>query len=191
MTVPVYIHVQDKQPHPRIAIRNWIKELLKANTDLGGRWYASRPNPAFLEELPCGLVYFSDEPADHEKTAPRTYRKDLAIVTEVMHRVDSERENEMDDWLDSRAFEIEGAMLADRFLGMKGLIQDTILTRTQPVTIEDDGDNDIGSIRLFWTITYRADFGDTLKLDEFLKFYNEINGTLGENSVDHVTIREA
>jgi len=189
MTVPQYVSIQDSQPHPRIIIRNWIKELLKMNTDLGERWFNSRPNPIFLQELPCGLIYFTDEPADHENTAPRNYRRDLSLVTEVINRMESERENVLDDWLDSRAYEIENAMLADRFLGMKGFIQDTVLVRSEPTTIESEGDANIGSVRIFWNVIYRVDAGYTGKLDEFLKFENKIEGTSGEDAEDNVTIR--
>lgn len=192
ITVPQYVVPQDSQPHVRIGIRKWVKELMKVNTDLGGRWYASRPNPVFLEELPCGLVYFTDEPASHENTAPRTYKRTLALTTEVLHRMKCERDNALDDFLDSRAYEIENAMMADRFLGQQGIIEDTELLRTQPTTIEDEGDDDIASLRIFWNITYRVDAFNKAKLDEFLRFINtiEVGGNNTVDAVDNVTIRE-
>lgn len=189
MNIPQYVTPQNKQPHCRIAIRNWVKALMKVNTDVGNRWYASRPNPIFLDELPCGLVYFTDEPADHQKTAPRNYKRDLSLVVEVVNRLESERENELDDWLDSRAYEVENAMLSDRFLGQKGLIEDTVLTRTQPTTIEDEGDADIGTLRLFFTISYRTGFHYKGKIEEFLKYTADIEGTEGENISSNTTIR--
>jgi len=189
---PIYVTPQDLQPHPRIVIRNFIKELLKVNTDIGGRWYTSRPHPIFLDELPCGLVYFTDETEDHEQTAPRSYKRSLNLTTEVLHRMKSERENAIDDFLDSRAFEVEQTLFADKFLGMPGIVEDVIFIRTQPATIEDEGDTDIASIRLFWNIIYRSDAFNQNKLDEFLRFINtiNINGEGTQNIVDNVTIRE-
>jgi len=189
-SVPVYIAVQDTQPHPRIAIRRWVKQLLKVNTDMGGRWYMTRPDPVWLEELPVGLIYLTDETADHQNTNPRNYLRSCSIVTEIIHRMDSERENALDDWLDSRAYEVECAMLADRFLGQKGIIEDVILLRTQPVRIEIEGaDSDISSLRIFWEIKYRTGFSTNEKLDEFFSFLNKIEGTQGEDGSDDVTIR--
>lgn len=188
-TIPKYVEPQHSQPHCRIGIRKWVVELMKVNTDLGGRWWASRPNPLFLDELPCGLVYFSDEGADHQQTAPRNYLRSLDLVCEAVHRMESKRENALDDWLDSRAYEIENAMLSDRFLGQKGLIEDTILVRTQPTTIEDEGDADIGTLRVFFRITYRTGFHYKGRIDEFLKFLADIKGTEGENISSNTTIR--
>lgn len=190
MTIPIFVVPQNIQPHPRIIIRKYVNELLKVNTDLGGKWFCSRPNPLFLDQVPCGLVYYSDEQADHEKTVPRNYRKDLSLVTEVMLRMKSERDSAAEDWLDSRAYEIEYAICADRFLGLRGLVQDAVLTRTQPVTIETDGDTDIDAVRLFWTVIYRQDLTNISVLEEFLKFTNKINGTNSEQSEDRVTIRQ-
>lgn len=189
--VPQYVSVQNLQPHERIAIRNWVKLLMKANTDLGERWFASRPNPMYFNEVPCGLIYFSDESADHGNTAPRNYKRELSLTIEVMHQMDSERDNALDDWLDSRAYEVERAMLADRFLGLQGIVEDCALVRTQPVTIESEGTaQDVGSIRLFFDITYHTGFANNQKLDEFLKFINKIETTDGAESQDNVTIRE-
>lgn len=189
-TVPQYVTPQNKQPHPRIAIRNWIKLLLKQNTDMVDRWFCSRPDPAFLEEVPVGLIYFTDEPADHEGTAPRNYKRDLNLTTQVLHRMDSIRENEMDDWMDSRAYEIEIAMLSDRFLGQKGLIQDTVLLRTKPSEVKVEGvDSLVSSIELFWQITYRTGFSSNQALNELFSFLNTIQGTQGEDAIDDVQIR--
>ena len=192
MTIPQYVSVQNLQPHVRIALRAWIKELLKVNTDLGGRWFASRPNPMYFNETPCGLIYFSDESADHQGSAPRNYQRIISLTIEVLHQIDSERDNALDDWLDSRAWEVELAMLSDRFLGLPWLVEDTVFTRTQPVTIESENSSqDIGSVRLFFDITYRSDYQNNKKLDEFLTFLNTIETVDGAEAEDDVTIREA
>lgn len=187
------VHPQHKQPHPRIIIRNRVKELLKANTDLGGHWYCSRPKPLFYTETPCGLIYFTTEPAEHQNTTPRNYLRKCGLTTEVAIVGASERENEVDDLLDSRAFEIEHAIGSDRFLGLKGLVQDVLLLRTEPIDISADGDVDISAIRVYWEIHYRTTLYYQGKLDEFLKYTAEWEThepRPGPEAVDEVTIRE-
>lgn len=190
MADPV-VTVQNIQPAARIAIRNRIKELLVPNTDLGGRWFCSRPKPVFVNEVPCGLIYFSEEAADHQNTAPRSYLRTLTLATEVLHRLDSERDNALDDFLDSRSFEIESTLLQDRFIGLKGLVEDTVLVRTEATNVDAGGDQDIASLKIYWNIQYRTDAFYQGSLDEFLRFITDYNTTDGASARDEVTIREA
>jgi len=189
ITVPKYVEKQDSQPHPRKIIRAWIKALMEVNVDIT-KWFCSRPNPVFLEEMPCGMIYFVDEPADHQGVVPRNYLKQLSIVIEVMRELDSERPNALDDWLDSRAYEIEFAMLSDRFLGeLKGCVEDVVLVRTQPVAIEWEGHNDAGSVRLFFNINYRSGYFTNGELEEWLRFNLKMETPEGAETEDDVTIR--
>lgn len=190
MADPVVV-IQNLQPAARIAIRNRVKEILKPNTDLGGRWFCSRPKPLFVSELPCGLIYFTEEAADHQNIVPRTYKRDLTLLTEVVHRMDSDRENALDDFLDSRAYEIESTLLQDRFLGLPGLVEDTVLVRSEALNIDVGGDADIASVRIFWTITYRTEAFYNGRLDEFLRFITDYNPVSGADAQDNVRIREA
>lgn len=192
----IFVHPQSAQPHPRIIIRNRVKHILKLNTDLSrndgegnkiGQWFCSRPKPIFYTETPCGLIYFTNEPADHRKTAPRNYLRKLALSTEVTMVASSERENAIDDWLDSRAFEIEHTLGGDRFLGLKGLVSDVELTRTEPVDVVVDGNIDISAIRLHWDISYQTDLYFEGKLDEFLRYTVLWKDP---DAADAVTIRE-
>ena len=184
------IKIQNSQPHVRIVIRNAVKELLKDNTDLGGRWFCSRPKAIFLSELPCGLIYFSEELADHQNIVPRNYKRTLTLLTEVVHRLESERDNAVDDFLDSRAFEIEAAMLHDRFLGLSGIVEDCVMARTEVMNIEVGGDEDIASLRIFWNVVYRTDAFYQGELTEFLRFITDYETPSGVVARDEVTIRE-
>lgn len=186
-----HVDLNNIQPAARIVIRNRIKTILIPNTDLGGKWFCSRPKPCFIEELPCGLIYFQDEDADTENIVPRSYKRTLHLQTEVLHRLESERANALDDFLDSRAFEIESAILQDRYIGLAKLVEDTVFTRTECTNIEISGDQDIASIKLFWTITYRTDAFYIGALDEFLRYITDYHPTNGANARDQVTIREA
>lgn len=185
------VPIQNLQPHARIVIRNAVKELLKDNTDLGGRWFCSRPKAVFVNELPCGLIYFTEEDADHQNIVPRNYKRTLNLLTEVVHRLESERDNALDDFLDSRAFEIEAAMFHDRYLGLEGLVEDTVLSRTEVMNIEISGDEDIASLRIFWQITYRTDAFYGGDLNEFLKFTSDYNTTDAATARDEITIRNS
>jgi len=188
------IALQKQQPHPRKIIRNQVKKLMRENTLMSQKWFCSRPHPLFLQEIPCGLIYFIDENNDVKDTRPKTYYRTLNLVTEVQIRQETEIENDMDDWLDSRSFEIEAAMMNDRFLGLgdRNFVQDVSLSRTQCVQIQYEGDADVASLRMFWEITYQTQSWNPLSLDEFLRFNAEYIGQVGNGAraEDHVTIRE-
>lgn len=183
---------QKSQPALRKLIRLKVKELLLNKTDLADHWSISRPKNIWELEMPCGLIYFTNEDSDHEKTSPRTYKRILTLNTEVLIQ-DEQETVEIDDYLDSRSFEIESILMYDRFMGFgnKGPVEDISLIRTVPTVIKADGQQDVAAIRLFWEIVYRTDSWNDDTLVEFLKFYNDISTTIGAKSSDHVTIREA
>jgi hypothetical protein len=183
------IALQKSQPHPRRIIRARVHNLLKTGTDLAGRWFCSRPDPTFVNELPCGLVYFTDEPADHKNTAPRVYDRTLLLVTEVLQMGEPEEELTLDDWFDSRAFEIEHVFLQDRQLGLTDIVSDSKLVRTQPTQLDFGGETVVASIRLYWEIDWSVDYESGINLAEFLRFTATHNAS-GAIAVDDVTIRE-
>lgn len=182
--------LQKSQPHPRIIIRNKMLSLLKAGTDLAERWWISRPNPVYLSELPCGLIYFTEEESDHNKTIPRTYVRTCHVTTELLQVEETEREGSVDDFLDSRAFEVERAMSQFKFLQLDDLVQDVMLRRTSPVTVEDEGETAAASLRLYWDIQYVHDAFTPESLDEFLRFTSKLETVEpGAKAEDNVTIR--
>lgn len=186
MTIPL----NHEQPHLRKLIRNRVRELLKSGVMINERVYCSRPLPIFLDELPICLVYFTNEDAEHKNTAPRSYTRKLTLVVEVLHNIgETERETGMDDFLDSRAFEIEFALCEDRFLGLPGIVQDTVMLRTEPINLGFEGNMTCASIRTFWEITYVSDFNYQGILDEFLRFNTKYNSLNGAQAEDMVTIR--
>jgi hypothetical protein len=185
MTIPLH----HQQPHFRKLVRNRVKELLKEGVKINDRIYCSRPLPIFLHELPVCLVYFTTEEADHGDTAPRSYTRKLTLITEVLHNIEPERETGMDDYLDSRAFEIEHALLSDRFLGLNEIVQDVEMLRTDVINLSFEGDRLCASLRIFWEITYVTNFNYQGTLDEFLKFNAKYNLTNGAEAEDMVTIR--
>jgi len=166
---------QTIQPHGRISIRNRIKELLRSATSLNEKWFCSRPSELWLQECPCGLIYFTEEPANSEDSAPRYYKRTLTLLTEILQYEDTDRENSVDDYLDSRAYEVEAVLTADRYLGLKDLVQDCRLVRTQAVGIPDaSGEKQVAVVRMTWEIDYTMQDYGTISLDEFLRFQHKI-----------------
>jgi hypothetical protein len=184
------LKIQNMQPHVRIVIRNRVKELLKENTDLGGKWFCSRPKSIFQQEVPCGLIYFQDEISDFGNITPRNYKRTITLLTEVVHQLETDRENAVDDFLDSRAFEIEASMMYDRFLGLPGIVEDCLLMRTEPTNISMEGSIDIATLRIHWNVIYRTDAFYEGEIDEFLKYTADYNLVDGAEAMDNVTIRE-
>ena len=190
---------QKSQPHLRRAIRNRVQQLLKANVDIGERIFKSRPNPAFISEVPCIAIYFTDEPAEHMESAPRRYERKLMMNVDILHMsrdgVEDDQEFTMDDYLDSRAFEVEFALTNDRYLGFAGetdgWFQGCALVNTVPTNIVFSQEQFCGALRLVFEMQYETETYTNAGLNEFLRFYNDINtAVLGAESSDHVTIRE-
>ena len=176
---------QHSQPHPRIDIRYKVRDRMLQYVDIGGRVFCSRPNPAWLSQVPLLLLYFSDEESDDKKTSPRIYTKTLNLIFEVLQR----QENTVDDYLDSRAFEIEHAMeLEPRFFGLE-FVNDIRQRRTIPTTITSEGNENVASLKVHFEVEYIFEPFSTITLDEFLTFKNTIQTTEGAEAIDDVTIR--
>lgn len=196
------VTTQNVQPHGRIIIRKRLKEILKDSVDINHKkMFFSKPHPKFSEELPCLLIYFTDETLDHQNIVPRNYKRDTLLVTEVQmqtnasidHFVNSDNtinENYEDIFLDSRAYEIERAIGADRYLGLKGIVNDIVLMREQPIDISYAGEVNVSAMRIFWNIVWRDTIFETGALDEFLRFDSDYNLQNGAEAKDEVTIRE-
>jgi hypothetical protein len=185
---------QTLQPHGRIAIRNKVKLLLRAATALGEKWFCSRPNEIWLEECPCGLIYFTEERAATENSAPRYYNRTLTLLTEILQYEDTERENSIDDYLDSRAYEVEAVLMMDKQLGLKDLVSDCRLLQTQAIGVPDpSGEKSIAAVRLTWEIDYTMNDYGVVSLDEFLRFNDKTNSVApdGANIESSTVIRVA
>lgn len=175
---------QHSQPHKRKEIRKKITELLKGWVDIGGKVYSSRPNAAWLNEVPLALVYYNSEGADSQNTAPKKYKKSLMISIQVLARF----EKEIEDYLDSRAYEIEAALGDDKFLGID-YVEDVDLIKTTPVSIDDTGNENIEAVILNFEVTYRHRAEVIGSLDEFLSFNSDIDTPDGQKTEDIVEIR--
>ena len=174
---------QHSQPHPRIEIRKKVQTLMKFCVDIDNRVFISRPNPVWLNEVPVLLIYFVDEPSDSQDKRPPTYKRGLELVSQVLQR----QQNDVDDYLDSRAFEMEYAMEMLNFLGLE-IVEDVQLTGTRPTTMKNDGNEFIESIMLTHTITYKWVPEINVDIKEFLMFQSKIEAKEGDGAeIDNVT----
>lgn len=173
--------------HKRARIRQNALRLLKAGVDVGNRFYASRPNPLWLKnELPVGLVYFTGETVDEEDSAPPSLKRTLKLSVDIV--VYGKIEEDIDNFLDDRAFEVESSLFYEE--GWSEDIEEIRLVDTVPYTPQAEGESIISATRLTFEIDYYTEKGETSPTDEFLRFVNTINTTDGAETVDNVTIRE-
>lgn len=194
------------QPHCRILIRQKVKQLLKTNVDINERFmFCSQPHPRFKEYLPCLFIYMPEEISKHQDSSPRVYTNELQLFTEVQIQTNSSIDEFVDeqgsivnsfedDWLDSRAYEIERALGTDRTMGLNGVVSDIELMRTQPININYDGEIDVSALRMTWKITWLQELSEHYTLDEFKNFgveykVKENDEYTGAEAEDDVTIR--
>lgn len=188
---------QSDQPHPRRCIRHRIRDLLRQYVDVGGRVFMSRPDPLFLTELPCLLVYMSEEPADGKSSEPRYYTRKLQINVDILHsdrpNIVGDEDNELDDFLDSRAFEVEWALLHERYLGLvdKEWLHDVNLINTSAVEMIFDGEQAVHALRQTFEVLYETIALTDTTLDEFLRFQSKYRIASDVEETDLVQIRSS
>lgn len=173
--------------HKRARIRQNALQLLKTGVDVGGRFYASRPHPLWLKnELPIGLVYFLSETVDEEDTKPENLKRTLKLSVDIITA--GEIEEDIDNFLDDRAFEVESSLFYKD--GWTEDIDDIRLIDVVPYNPQSEGELIISATKLTFEIDYYTDKGEILPTNEFLSFINTINTTDNAITIDNVIIRE-
>ena len=175
--------------HIRARIRKHVVDLLKVGVDIGGRVFASRPNPVWLtQEMPLILVYFEVENNDEEDKNPPKIKRTLRLNVEVLHS--GKVEECIDDYLDDRAYEVENTLFVDEnWIVVE--IEDLRLVTTLAYTPQHEGQNIISATKMTFEIDYYTLKGEYSTYDEFLRFTNTISiSEESANAVDDVTIRE-
>lgn len=186
---------QHLQPHYRRIIRRQVKSLLQKYVDVSGRVFMCRPNPMILQHLPCVLVYLNEEPADHQNTAPRIYERKANFIIEILYEEGTTvKENEeIEDLLDSRSYEVEYALLNDIALEMGEdgeWIQDVTLISSITSKAIYEGQAIVCALKQLYEITYETEHYTAENLDQFLRFIATYDSVEGANATDNVTIRE-
>lgn len=170
--------------------------MLKTRVDVGGRVFANRPSPLFLEELPCICVHFGPEPTTvitGSPKIPRDYERNLTLYVDIINDdpIDEESTPEQsqknEDFVDEIAFYIERAFDDDIFLAKDlpdynprdktkdaraiGLTYGRVLSSTDPYNADSKGDRRVIGSRLSWQLPY----GTSAVIDKKLEDFNEYN----------------
>lgn len=131
----------------RKAIRAAIVTALKNASIVGQSVYPNRWLPTWEGELPAIFVYTDDESSANFNLAPREYKRECSIVTEIIMSADVG----LDDALDDAAALVEAAIATDPQLGANA--DDTFLKSTQ-LELFSNGDALMGSLKITWDVRY-------------------------------------
>lgn len=133
-------------PHPRQQIRDAAVAQLKGKTLAGDRVSSSRDIPWRSIELPAISVY-----TDEEKSEASSVDGDLHRVVKLVVLVVVEPRDEVDDYLDDRALEVEQGMAADATIG--GHAEDSVLVGTK-LALTQEQRREVGAIELTYDVEY-------------------------------------
>ena len=139
--------------HIRESIRKDVVATVTGLTTTGNNVFATRMRPVSDSQLPCLLVYATEELISLEDgtlDAPsRTINVRISGVVEA--------NSSLDDTLDDIAEEVEIAMRIDITQGGYSISTDLISTTTE---LEGEANKQVGIVHLDYLITYRTPFGD-------------------------------
>jgi hypothetical protein len=198
--------------HARTAVREYAVDLVKNNVDVGGRVFANRPDPVFLSELPCALVYFSDEQNDiigGDTMRPRVYQRNLRLNVDILveeqlrPNTNKALNQAAEDLCDKLADQCERAFFNDHLFAKSlpdydantnwniGLLLGSRLAATTPYNTDSDGETRIVAQRLQWELPYDTALQGDKKYKNFLSYKADIiRINSDEDTVDRV-LREA
>ena len=194
--------------NPRTEIRRYIVAMLKDSLDIGGRVYANRPSPIFLQELPVCLVSFQTEPAKvivGDRYSPKEYQRDLRVNIDIMvdQPVDPDtslnESQKAEDYLDFLTWQAEQAMFGDWLLAERlpdydpnnpcGLTLGMSLISTDPYNVDTDSDRRIIAQRSQFEVPYETSAYKDLRFSTFEEYNIKINRVgYDENTVDPTLI---
>jgi len=180
--------------HQRTVIRRYLVNLLKANIDVAGRVFPNRPSPLFLQELPCVLIHFGQEPAEviaGDMYSPKQYQRNLRtnidVITEELIDPDSllNESQKTEDKMDFLAWQIEQTIFDDWTLGRNlpdydpevpnGLTLGMRLVNTEPYIIDDKTERRILANRIQFETPYETDAYKLKRFKDFDEYDMKIN----------------
>jgi len=139
--------------HVRQSIREAVVTAVTGLTTTGSNVFATRVRPVSATNLPCLLVYATDEVISLENgTLDAPMR---TITVRVSGAV--EANFDIDDTLDDIAEEVETALGADITRGGYAISTDLLSTTLE---LEGEAEKQVGTIHLDYLISYRTPFGD-------------------------------
>ena len=196
----------------RSSIRYYAAALLtKELQGVGDKIFMNRPNPVFLEELPCVLIYFEEENVEvisGDNEQPVEYQRNLRLSVdcwaEEQRRDDLEDPNKNqsgEDYLDYLGEQIE-TIFADDFLFAKllpgydpntnydGLLMGMRILSVTPYDPNTEGDRKCIAQRLLFEMPYQTSFyKKERKFKDFSEYlFQIIRVGSDESTIDRVLL---
>lgn len=137
--------------HQRKLIRQAIMASLKAaNTKAGSRIFGNRSRQILEDEIPCILVYTSNEPVELFNEAPAEYKRKMNVSIELIAKANSE--DDLDDVLDDFCEQVEAAIFSDD--NFYGPIASLVELGETVIEVLSEGKNPVGGAKITTTFTY-------------------------------------
>lgn len=179
--------------HHRTRLKYYIRDMLINDVeDVSSKVFLNRPNPVFLNEAPCILIYFDAESVvieSGDKYCAHEYERTAVLNIDVMTL-------EGEDNLDYLGGKVEWAFKNDQFLGKRldgydadsnriGLSRGVTLQQVQPYEIDSGSENVIYGQRQTYSVPWIDDLYSNEKWPDWEQYYFEIRKT-EENAIDPV-----
>lgn len=165
--------------------------LIDEVEDVGTKVYLNRPDPLFLKEAPCILIYLDAEAVAIEsgdKYCAHEYERTVVLNVDILTL-------EGEDNLDYLGGKVEWSFKNDWFLGKRlegydedniiGLSRGVTLQQVQPYEIDSGSENVIYGQRQTYSVPWIDDLYSNEKWPDWESYYFEIRKT-EENAVDPV-----
>lgn len=159
--------------------------------DVNGKVFLNRPNPLFLKEAPCILVYFDTESVAIEsgdKYCAHEYERTSVLNIDVLSL-------EGEDHIDYLGSKVEFSFKNDWFLGKRleeytesnriGLSRGATLQQVQAYEINSESENVVYGHRQTYSVPWIDDLYSNVKWPEWEQYYFEVIKT-EENAIDPV-----
>ena len=139
--------------HVRKQIRDAVATAVTGLTTTGSNVFASRVRPISDSQLPCLLVYTTNEVINLEGGTLDAPERLLSVrISGVIEATES-----LDDTMDIIAAEVEVALGADITMGGLAVGADLLDTT---MDLDGEAEKQVGTINLNYIISYRTPFGD-------------------------------
>lgn len=178
----------------RAQIRRYITAMLRASVDVGERVFSCRPDPVFITEVPCLLVYYSDEGVlnyvgdkYNQKITERLLTVNVDVWSDQVIDPDTDpRKNEGgEDRLDWLAYQVELAFWEDQKLAKRlpaynantnyqGLALGTTLLSVEPDEVSTDGNTRLLVQRMAFQVNYDLEAYQDKKYNSFEEYKADI-----------------
>lgn len=138
--------------HVRKQLRDAVKTLLTGLATTGANVFTGRTRPVLKGKPPYLLIYTPSESSQPGTLGyPRMMQRTLTFAIQGI--VQDGTGADIEDTLDAIAEEVEAAIGADPTVG--GLCKGAFLSSTD-IVLENDGEQPVGSIVMFFTANYRT-----------------------------------